>query len=237
MENQLFLAIIGGIACVLGTFFGAFIALFLKISNNKIQSVLLEFSAGLMLSVVFLDLISNAIKETNVINVILGIFLGVFFMNITENITKKSNQNSLLQTGIILAIGLAMHNLPEGLALGSAINIDNSLFYTLVISIFIHDIPEGILVGLPLSIGGMSKIKILIISFLTGFFALIGAILGVHFTNHNIIGSLLSIASGAMLFIVFFEIIPSSKKLHQGNIPSFFNIFGIILGIVISNIL
>lgn len=237
MNNQLVFATIGGIACVLGTFFGTFLSLFLKTHSRKLQSILLEFSAGLMLSVIFLDLILNALDKNNLINVIIGIVLGIIFMNITESITQKSSKNSLLQTGIILSVGLAMHNLPEGLALGSAINIDDSLFYTLAISIFVHDIPEGILMGLPLLMGGMNRVKILFISFLTGLFALLGAILGANFTNSSIIGSLLAIASGAMLFIIFFEIIPSSKKLYQGKAPSFFNILGIILGIILSNIL
>ena len=237
MNDKLILAIIGGFSCILGTLFGALLSLFFKSNNKKFQSMLLEFSAGLMLSIIFLDLLHNALLKTSILNTIFGILLGIIIMMITENVTKNCQKNSLLQAGLVLSIGLAMHNLPEGLALGSSINIDTSLFYTLAISIFVHDIPEGMLIGLPLKMGGMKNLKIILVSVLTGVFALFGAIIGLNFTNESIIGSLLSIASGAMLFIVFFDIIPSSKSLYKGRASSFCNILGIITGIFLSNIL
>lgn len=54
------------------------------------------------------------------------------------------NKNGLLTTGIIVSIGLALHNFPEGLAIGSGFGTSIVLGYSLAIAICMHDIPEGI---------------------------------------------------------------------------------------------
>ena len=237
MNSTFIYALYGGLAGVLGTGFGGLISLFIGKKGNKFKSCLLEFSSGLMLCVIFLDLLPNALKLASILNIIIGILLGIMLMNITDSIVKSNKNNSLFHTGIILSVGIAMHNFPEGLAIGSSYNVDTSLFLSLTLSIFAHDIPEGILLGIPLKLSGIRNIKVFIISILTGFFTLLGTFCGILITNTSIIGSTLAIASGAMLYIVFFEIIPQAKQLHFGRISSFSNILGIITGVLLSNIL
>ena len=150
--------------------------------------------------------------------------------------TKNSKKDSLLQTGIIIAIGLAIHNFPEGLAIGSGFGASISLGLSLAISIALHDIPEGIVVATPMVNNGSSKKRALIITVLsgitTGIGAFLGAILGTLSTE--IIALSLSFATGCMMYVVSGEIIPESHKLYSGRITSLANILGFIIGLVVT---
>ncbi len=101
-----------------------------------------------------------------------------------DNIVKSKSRgrmrskNSLLQTGIIVGIGLSLHNFPEGLAIGSGFGASMKLGYSLAIAILLHDIPEGISMAVPMRNGGMSKIKVIIYTILSGVTTGIGAFFG-----------------------------------------------------------
>lgn len=133
---------------ILGTSLGGFIGAFLNIKSNKILSFILEFAAGLMTAIVCFDLIPEALKIVNITECIFGIFIGIISMILCDNIVnyryKKGNNpsNGLLKTGIIIAIGLAIHNFPEGLAIGAGFESSSTLGFKLAIAIALHDIPE-----------------------------------------------------------------------------------------------
>lgn len=133
---------------ILGTSLGGFIGAFLNIKSNKFLSFILEFAAGLMTAIVCFDLIPEALKIVSITKCILGIFIGIICMIFCDDIvnskykTKKQSENNLLKTGIIIAIGLAIHNFPEGLAIGAGFESSNTLGFKLAIAIALHDIPE-----------------------------------------------------------------------------------------------
>ena len=106
-----------------GTTIGGIIGVNLKHNSNCFLSFILQFAAGLMTSIICFDLIPEAIKLSCISSSIIGLVFGIFLMIICDNTVKimhsyKSN-NSLLYTGIIVGIGLAIHNFPEGIAIGS----------------------------------------------------------------------------------------------------------------------
>lgn len=70
-------------------------------------------------------------------------------------------ENNLLKTGIIVSIGLAIHNFPEGLAIGSGFEASLKLGLSLAIAICLHDIPEGISMAVPMKNGGMKISKVI----------------------------------------------------------------------------
>lgn len=238
MNETILYTILGTLCGAIGTGLGGVISLFTNKKSNKFLSCILEFSAGLMLTVVFLDLLPNALLITDFLTILLGILIGIFFINITECI-NFSNDNSYLKMGTMIAIGIAMHNLPEGLAIGVSFDTDFSLGLTIAVAILLHDIPEGLALAIPLKMGGMKAYKILLISIITGLATGLGGLIGVIVgkISENIIGLSLSIASGAMIFIVICEIIPKSKQIYRGTLSSFFNILGIIIGIMINCVL
>ena len=151
-----------------GTTIGGIIGVSIKNTSNKFLSFILSFASGLMLSIVCFDLVPESMRITSISNTIIGILLGVACMIACDiavaKLFRKKNDvavtnNNLLKTGIIVSIGLALHNLPEGLAIGSSFEASIKLGYSLALAICLHDIPEGISMGVPMKNGGMKKIK------------------------------------------------------------------------------
>ena len=132
-----------------GTTIGGIIGVSIKNTSNKFLSFILSFASGLMLAVVCFDLIPESMEISNITNTVIGVILGVICMIICDMLVDKKfnvnnkNTNGLLKTGIIVSIGLALHNFPEGLAIGSSFDASIKLGYSLALAICLHDIPEG----------------------------------------------------------------------------------------------
>lgn len=226
-----------------GTTIGGIIGVSLKNTSNKFLSFILSFASGLMLSIVCFDLIPESMEITTISNTVLGVILGVIcmigcdilvqkkFNNVNNNIQPNS-KNSLLKTGIIVSIGLAIHNFPEGLAIGSSFDASIKLGYSLALAICLHDIPEGISMGVPMKNGGMKKSKVIFYVIMSGITTGIGAFFGalIGGISEKIIAMCLSFAGGAMLYIVSGELIPESNELYKGKLPTLGNILGFIIG-------
>lgn len=229
---------------LLGLFFGTFgttlggvIGIIIKKNSKKFISFILSFASGLMMAIICFDLIPEAFNITNIIIVIIGIILGSICMILCDNIVKakfKAKGNNTLKTGIIVSIGLAIHNLPEGLAIGSGFEASLKLGLGLAIAICFHDIPEGISMAVPMKSGGMDSKKIIIYIILSGLTTGIGAFLGaiIGSISEEIIAICLSFAAGCMLYIVSGELIPESNNLYKGRISSIGNIIGFLVGMI-----
>lgn len=221
-----------------GTTLGGIIGVTLKKNSNKFLSFILQFAAGLMMAIICFDLIPEALELSSISSSMLGIIFGVILMIICDNVVKSKHttrsNNSLLDTGIIVGIGLALHNLPEGLAIGSGFGASIKLGYSLAIAILLHDIPEGISMSVPMKNGGMSKLKALTYTMLSGVTTGIGAFFGalVGQISTGMISMCLAIAAGAMLYIVSGELIPESNSLYKGKIGFIGNIIGFVLGLI-----
>ena len=127
MENIINTTILGLFFGTIGTTIGGIIGCTIKNTSNKFLSFILSFAAGLMMAVICFDLIPEALEISNITQAIIGIILGIITMIFCDIIVdKKFNAqkvdtniaNNLLKTGIIVSIGLAIHNIPEGLAIG-----------------------------------------------------------------------------------------------------------------------
>ena len=191
-----------------------------------------------MTAVICFDLIPEALEIVPITLCIFGVFLGVISMIVCDKLVnkvyaKKDTNNNLLKTGIIICIGLAIHNFPEGLAIGSGFDASQQLGISLAIAIALHDIPEGISISLPMKNGGFSKTKSIILTAISGFTTGIGAFFGAIIGNIslNLIGVSLAFAAGAMLYIVSCELIPESNRLYKGRMGSLGNILGVVIGL------
>lgn len=151
----------------------------------------------------------------------------------------RNNKFSLLIAGIVMASAIALHNVPEGMTIGASYASNEgamgSAALLLAILIGLHNIPEGMAVSVPLISGGMGRVKAVVITALSGVPTMVGALLGYWIGDIGAIGLALSLgfASGAMLYVVFGEIIPQAVLMYRSKLPAFFVIVGSMLGLLI----
>ena len=227
-----------------GTTIGGILGIIINKNSNKFLSFILACASGLMMSVISFDLIPQAIEISNLPIMLVGILIGIVSMILCDLIVdKKINKNtiiknSMLKTGIIVSIGLAIHNFPEGLAIGSGFEASIRLGLSLAIAICLHDIPEGISMAIPMKNGGIKKGKVIYYVVLSGVTTGIGALCGylIGTISQTIIAMCLGFAAGAMLYIVSGELVPESNRLYKGRMTAIGNILGFIVGIIVTSI-
>lgn len=225
-----------------GTTIGGIIGIKFKKTSKKFLSFILAFASGLMLAIVCFDLLPEAFNLTNLPTVFLGIFLGIIMMIICDllvdkkfnkSIKYKNTRDNLLKTGIVVSIGLALHNFPEGLAIGSGFEASIKLGLSLAIAICLHDIPEGISMAVPMKNGGMKKSKVIFYVILSGITTGIGAFFGalIGGISQSIIAMCLAFAAGAMIYIVSGELTPEANNLYNGRMTAIGSMLGLLIGI------
>lgn len=260
MSHILLTTLIGSAAGILGTGLGGAITFLINQPSNRLLSTLLSFSAGIMIAVVCFDLLPEAFVLGSLSVGIFGLVLGVLMVIVLDEwINRKMQKNKVrrgkgqnspkqirstsqaefMRAGILLSIGIAIHNLPEGLAIGSGFTAIQSYGISLSLVIALHDIPEGIAMATPLRIGGMSKCKVFGAAILAGIPTGIGAWLGYLLGEISpiFISLCLGFAGGAMLYITCSELIPESFDLHRGRMSSIGLIAGAIVGILLTAVI
>ncbi len=156
-----------------------------------------------------------------------------------QHLKQKDSRMALFVAGLVMASAIALHNVPEGMTIGASYASNHGMMgraaLTLAILIGLHNIPEGMAVSVPLISGGMAKWKAVCVTALSGFPTVIGALLGYWLGEIGAMGLCLSLgfASGAMLYVVFGEILPQAFIMYRSKLPAFSAIAGILAGILI----
>ena len=159
--------------------------------------------------------------------------------HLNQHAAKKDSKLSLFVAGMVMACAIALHNVPEGMTIGASYASDSGVMgaaaLTLAILIGLHNIPEGMAVSVPLISGGMAKWKAVLITASSGIPTILGALLGYLLGEIGPLGLTLSLgfASGAMLYVVFGEILPQSILMYHSKIPAFSTIVGILVGLLV----
>jgi len=159
--------------------------------------------------------------------------------HLEQHYAKKDSKLGLFVAGIVMASAIALHNIPEGMTIGacyaSHAGVMGRAALVLAVLIGLHNIPEGMAVSVPLISGGMSKWKAVLVTASTGIPTILGALLGYVLGEIGPLGLTLSLgfASGAMLYVVFGEILPQSILMYHSKLPAFSAIAGILVGMLI----
>ena len=158
--------------------------------------------------------------------------------HLSEHMKKHDTRMSLFVAGMIMACAIALHNIPEGMTIGASFaQYDAMKGSALVLAILIglHNIPEGMAIAVPLINGGIKRRWAIFITALSGFPTVIGGVLGFWIGDMGALGLALSLsfASGAMLYVVFAEILPQSILMYRSKLPAFFVILGILIGMIV----
>lgn len=156
-----------------------------------------------------------------------------------EHNKLKDSKFALFIAGVVMASAIALHNVPEGMTIGASYasngGVMGSSALLLAILIGLHNIPEGMAVSVPLISGGMKRLRAVGITALSGAPTVLGALLGYWIGDIGSIGLAvsLSFASGAMLYVVFGEILPQAILMYRSKLPAFFTIVGMMVGLLI----
>ena len=163
-------------------------------------------------------------------------------LNAHKNNVKTTNLE-LFVAGIVMACTIALHNVPEGIVIGASYASDNTISITgsgflIAVVIGLHNIPEGMAVVVPLIAGGMKKTKAVFITAASGAPTIIGALLGysLGLLSPIMLSLALSFAGGAMLYVVFGELLPESILMWKSKTPAFLTLIGVLTGLVLVNI-
>lgn len=250
---------IGILIPLVGTTLGAACVFIMKKEINAlVNKGLLGFASGVMIAASVWSLIIPAINMSSNMGKLafapaaIGILVGIGFMLTLDTIIPHLHYNNDKQEGLkskkirkttMLVLAVALHNIPEGMAVGvvfagvisqeSTITMAGALI--LSIGIAIQNFPEGAIISMPLRSEGMSKSKSFLYGFLSGVVEPIGAVLTILFstTIQPLMPYLLSFAAGAMIYVVVEELIPEASVGEHSNIGT----IGFGLGFVIMMIL
>ena len=231
------------LAGVVGTGLGGLIGAMLQKDSNRTVSLLLSFAGGVMLSVVCMDLAIEALEANmGVYTVIAAIAIGVavtYVLNyiidqktnpevphIDQNHPKTADDLNELIHSDHLAQHYANHDNKMALFVAGVV---------MACAIALHNVPEGMAVSVPLISGGMAKWKAVLITASSGIPTMMGALLGYLLGEIGPLGLTLSLgfASGAMLYVVFGEILPQSILMYHSKAPAFSTIVGMLVGMLI----
>jgi len=234
MDSQLIKPLLLTSLAGLSTIIGSLIGLMFKKENPRFMSSALGFTAGVMVGISFFELLPAGFDELGFIKASIAFFVGfitiflIDFLIPHEYIGQKEKMDGkidpkLLRTGLFVAMGIAIHNFPEGMATFYSSMVDIKLGIAIAIAIAIHNIPEGIAVSAPVYKATGSKKKAFLWSFLSGVVepigALITALILYPFLNPVILGYLLSGIAGLMVFISIDELLPVSKSYGYLHLP------------------
>ena len=265
-QSAIIQALIGGLFTWFLTAVGATLVFFFKSSNRKVLDMCLGFTGGVMIAASFWSLLSPAIatvekqQELGITNLpiwfapAVGFLLGALFLyffdkkiphlHLFESVENAEGPKTDLKKTELLVIAIALHNIPEGLAVGVAfgalasgmdIGMEMGGAIALAIGMGLQNAPEGFAVSMPLRRQGMSKFKSWqwgqLSAIVEPIFAVIGA--AIVISVYPILPYALSFAAGAMIFIVIEEVIPESQRGGNVDLAS----IGLILGFIVMMIL
>ena len=163
----------------------------------------------------------------------------IHFDHYEQHHANQDSKLGLFVAGLVMASAIALHNVPEGMTIGASYASNNGVMgsaaLVLAVLIGLHNIPEGMAVSVPLISGGMPKWKAVLITACSGIPTILGALLGYLLGEIGPMGLTLSLgfASGAMLYVVFGEILPQSILMYHSKLPAFSTIVGILVGMLI----
>lgn len=146
--------------------------------------------------------------------------------------------HTLRTAGIVLAVAVALHNMPVGMAIGATFaehshGVHDGILAALIIGM--HNIPEGMSIAAPLLTGGSKAARAVGVAAVSGLPTILGALLGysIGAMNPLMLSVSLSFAAGAMLYVIFGELLPESEHLWQHRLSGLATMLGLLVGLVL----
>ncbi len=258
MNINLAFAMLLTVLAGLATGIGSTIAFFIRKPKYSYLSFLLGLSAGVMVYISFTELLGTAIAEIGFMKANIAFFAGIAIFAIVDILVPHSYEeesadddrmgrtrnsvtgeefvsahsaSSLKRSGIFIALGIAIHNFPEGMVtFASAATGDVSLGILIAVAVAIHNIPEGIAVSVPIYYSTGSRGRAFLYSLLSGIAEPVGAFIGylilLPFLTADVLSAALALVAGIMVYISLDELLPMAHRYGRSHLV----IMGIVIG-------
>jgi len=207
---------------------------------RRVYDALLGFSAGVMLGAAALTLFWPALEQGSVAAATLGalagggmiLFLDRFVPHLEPHFLPSLPQGENGRVGTLLLAAMALHNLPEGLAVGVAYGSGEANFGLVVaLAVAAQNVPEGMAVALPLRARGASRGAAVLWATGSGLVEPVAAAVGYHCVSRveSVVPFALALAAGAMVFVVSDQLIPECRRVPEDKAPSVALLAGFVL--------
>lgn len=244
MEHALLFALGLTVFAGLFTTIGSLLGLIFKEPGPRFMSLTLGFSSGAMILISFMKLLKAGVESLGFSRAHIAFFLGMIGMFLIDflipheyigQIDRKKGQaeEKLLKAGFFVALGIAIHNFPEGMVTFAGVLENVNLGVAIAVAIAIHNIPEGLAISVPVYAATGSRKKAFWWSFLSGLTEPLGAGMAALFLmpilTPSLLGGSLAIVAGIMVYISFDELMPLSQSYGREHLP----IVGLIVGMIV----
>ena len=229
----------------LSTTVGSVLGIFVRKPGPRFMALVLGFSGGVMILVSFAELLPRGIRAIGFGPAHLAFFGGMAAMFLVDVLIpheyltehrhseEEEHDGRLLKTGILVALGIGIHNFPEGIASFAGALEDPSLGVAIAAAIALHNIPEGLAVSAPVYAATGSRGKAFLWSFLSGAAEPIGAGLAaavlLPFLSPAVLGWVPCVVAGIMVFISLDELVPAARSFGEEHL----SILGVVLGMIV----
>lgn len=238
----------------LSTGIGSLIAFVAHRTNKKFLCFSLGLSAGVMIYVSFMEMMPSAKEELvsafgdrmGILYLLLAFLGGMGLITLIDFLVPESGnpheihgvedmdkKDPLHRVGFVVALSIAIHNFPEGIATFTTALGSLEVAIPISIAIAIHNIPEGIAISVPIYHSTGNRKKAFVYSFLSGLAEPVGALMAylflTPFWTSSVNGIILAVVSGIMVFISLDELLPSAEKYGEHHI----SIAGLVAGMAV----
>ncbi len=252
----------GLFAPLIGTVLGAGGVFFLRREMRRsLQRALMGFAAGVMVAASVWSLIIPSIESCeqmgkwSVFPAGVGLLLGFGFLLLLDRLiphlhvtaTDPEGPRTSLGKSTMLVLAVALHNLPEGMAVGVLLAgvstgsqvVSPAALVALSLGIALQNFPEGAIISMPLSSTGMKRSRAFVWGALSGVVEPIGALFTLLFASFAtaLLPYLLCFAAGAMLYVVVEELIPEMSEGEHSHIGTVAFCLGFVLMMVLDVVL
>jgi len=222
----------------LATGFGGLVVVFLE-PGKRLLGFLMGLAAGIMITFSFLELMSEALKISGLFLAALSFALGSLLMFSLDFLLPHTYfavdergviSGKIVKSSVLIAIGISLHNFPEGVAVASGYSYLPRLGLVMAIAVALHNIPEGMAISIPIYKAGSSKLAAFRLALVSGLVEPLGAFIASLFLEsfQGLVPIGLAFAGGVMVMVTLDELIPVARESGHEHFTS----FGVIMGCI-----